>query len=492
MKAVFKHIFALVGYGLIFSLLGGLAAYIYSSTRFTAATWHQIELQEEFRESRLSTVPDFASYLRLEDRLFRELHEKVYREGAGPGSNFNRYRTGSRSDPSGYAVNWNKSFEMRVDNPRGGVLMLHGLTDSPYSLRVLAEKLHEQGFWVVGLRLPGHGTIPAELKKVRWQDWAAAVRIGVGHLQKKIGRGAPLYMVGYSNGAALAVEYSLQGLIDAELPMPAGLVLLSPALGLPPVAALARMQLALAALPGLGKLKWESVIMEYDPYKYNSFPVNAGVQIYLLTKRIQSMLENSKKNGTLLRLPNILVFQSIVDATVPPTAVIDNFLNRLPPARNRLVLFDVNRRALAEGMLVGNVDALRTRLLHASDLPFELELVSNMAATSDEVQELRKKEMEGAVAETPLSLSWPHGIYSLSHVALPFPPDDPIYGEAPMSQRSKTIRLGNLALRGERGVLAIGGQQLMRLRYNPFFSYMFDQMEIFFDKINNEANDAQN
>ncbi|MEJ2690813.1 MAG: alpha/beta hydrolase, partial [Deltaproteobacteria bacterium] len=146
MKAFFRHIFALVGYGLVFSLLGGLAAYIFSSTRFTAAPWHLIALQEEFKESRLSTVPDFASYLQLEDRLFRELHEKVYQGGTGPGYNFNRYRTGSLSDPSGYVVNWNRSFEMRVDNPRGGVLMLHGLTDSPYSMRALAEKLHRAGF----------------------------------------------------------------------------------------------------------------------------------------------------------------------------------------------------------------------------------------------------------------------------------------------------------------------------------------------------------
>lgn len=492
MKAFFKHIFALVGYGLIFSLLGGLAAYIYSSTRFTAAPWHQIELQEEFRESRLSAVPDFASYLQLEDRLFRELHEKVYREVAGSGSNFNRYRTGSKSDPSGYEVNWNKSFEMQVDHPRGGVLLLHGLTDSPYSIRALAEKLHGQRFWVVGLRLPGHGTIPSELTGIRWQDWAAAVRIGMDHLQKEIGPEPPLYIVGYSTGAALAVEYSLQGLTNGEMPMPTGLVLISPAIGLPPVAALAKMQLDLAALPGLSKLEWESVIMEYDPYKYNSFPVNAGVQIYLLTKRIQSMLESSKKNGTILRFPSVLVFLSIVDATILPTAVIDNFLSRLPSDKNRLVLFDVNRRALAEGMLVDNVDALRTRLLQAVDLPFELELVSNIDATSDVVHELRKKAMDGTIAETPLSLSWPLGIYSLSHVALPFPPDDPIYGEAPMSQKSKTIRLGNLALRGERGVLAIGGQQLMRLRYNPFFSYMSDQVKRFFDKTNDEANDAQN
>ena len=486
MKGFFKHVFSLIGYGLVFSLLGGLAAYIYLSTRFTAEPWHLVALHQEFSASRLSTVPDFTSYRQLEDRLFRELHEKVYQEKAGPGSNFNRYRTGSLSDPSGYEVNWNKSFEMPVENPRGGMLMLHGLTDSPYSMRALSEKLHDQGFWIVGLRLPGHGTIPAALTRITWQDWAAAVGIGARHLRKQIGREPPLYIVGYSTGAALAVEYALEGLADGQIPRPSGLVLLSAAIGVSPVAALAKMQLALAGLPGLGKLQWESVMMEYDPYKYNSFPVNAGEQIYLLTKRIQALMDSNIKNGKLLSFPRVLVFQSIVDATVLPEAMIDNFLNRLPSGKNSLVLFDVNMQALAEGMLVKNVEKLKTRL-QTGDLPFELNLVSNVDPTSNAVHVLRKKAMASSVEEIPLFLSWPQGIYSLSHVALPIPPDDPIYGEAKMSRKAKTIRLGNLALRGEKGVLAIDALQLMRLRYNPFFPYITDRLEGFLGRSNEAA-----
>jgi hypothetical protein len=59
-------------------------------------------------------------------------------------------------------------------------------------------------------------------------------------------------------------------------------------------------------------------------------------------------------------------------------------------------------------------------------------------------------------------------VYSLSHVALPFRPDDPIYGATP----SGGLPLGALELRGERGVFGLSMDQLMRLRYNPFFAYV--------------------
>ena len=89
--------------------------------------------------------------------------------------------------------------------------MLHGLTDSPYSLRRLGEILYQRGFYVLGLRLPGHGTIPAALTEVQWEDWQTATRIGAKHVRQRIGSDAPFFMGGYSNGGALTVKYALAG-----------------------------------------------------------------------------------------------------------------------------------------------------------------------------------------------------------------------------------------------------------------------------------------
>ena len=59
---------------------------------------------------------------------------------------------------------------------------------------------------------------------------------------------------------------------------------------------------------------------------------------------------------------------------------------------------------------------------------------------------------------------------SLSHIAPPFPPDDPLYGRHdPGKDR---IFLGEVSIRGERGLLQLSPGWLIRLRYNPFYDYL--------------------
>ena len=59
--------------------------------------------------------------------------------------------------------------------------MLHGLSDAPYSLESVGRVLHERGFHVVWLRLPGHGTIPGALRDADWEDWMAATALALRH-----------------------------------------------------------------------------------------------------------------------------------------------------------------------------------------------------------------------------------------------------------------------------------------------------------------------
>jgi hypothetical protein len=73
---------------------------------------------------------------------------------------------------------------------------------------------------------------------------------------------------------------------------------------------------------------------------------------------------------------------------------------------------------------------------------------------------------------TPLGLSYPRDIYSLSHVALPFPPEDPLYGSHPEGPEDYGIRLGTIAARGERGALIVSLDTLLRASSNPFFAYL--------------------
>ena len=67
-------------------------------------------------------------------------------------------------------------------------------------------------------------------------------------------------------------------------------------------------------------------------------------------------------------------------------------------------------------------------------------------------------------------------VYSLSHVALPFPPDDPVYGSGEAVGEPGVLNIGGVAPRGERGLLALPMDLLMRLRYNPFFPYLAERL----------------
>ncbi len=98
--------------------------------------------------------------------------------------------------------------------------------------------------------------------------------------------------------------------------------------------------------------------------------------------------------------------------------------------------------------------------------------VANKNPHSASVVARRKAPYTGETSAIEnLGLAWPRGVVSLSHVALPFPPDDPLYGQRPPKD-GDLVFLGDLAIKGEQGLLKIPGEWLLRLRYNPFYSYL--------------------
>jgi len=66
-------------------------------------------------------------------------------------------------------------------------------------------------------------------------------------------------------------------------------------------------------------------------------------------------------------------------------------------------------------------------------------------------------------------------VFSLSHVAVPIPPTDPVYGTAEATAKSG-LPLGSLTMRGERGALTISDSMFIRQRNNPFYPFMEDHM----------------
>lgn len=434
--------------------------------------WHTVALTEEFRADKAGEIHTFQDYLRLEDRVFAQLDSKVYGQtGTGPSTALMRYSKGSASDPQGREPNWNRSFELPAAEPIGGVLLLHGMSDSPYSLRALGEELNRRNYWVVGLRLPGHGTAPSGLLNVRWEDMAGAVQLAAEHLTQKAGK-QPIHIVGYSTGAPLALDFTLNALEGRTGAVPASLVMISPAIGIHAAAAAASWKRRLSMLPGLGNLAWLTIEPEFDPYKYNSFTTNAGDQVHRLTRSVSSRIASRARSRQAGALPPILVFKSNADSTVSNDAVVTRLLGIVDPHRHELVLFDVNRYAAKSMLLVSDRRALSQRVMGDNQLPFALTLVTNENADSAAVVARHQAPLSAVVSHTePLDMAWPTGVISLSHVALPIPPDDPLYGQRPPGNQD-VLFLGQMAIQGERGTLVLPAEWLLRLRHNPFYAYL--------------------
>lgn len=106
-----------------------------------------------------------------------------------------------------------------ADGGDAGVLILHGFTGNPSSVRPLAEELAAAGFAVELPRLPGHGTSWRRLQRTRWPDWVREARAGLAMLRA---RTRTQVVVGLSMGGAIALH-----LLQTEAQL-AGGVLINP------------------------------------------------------------------------------------------------------------------------------------------------------------------------------------------------------------------------------------------------------------------------
>ncbi|MBI3549148.1 MAG: alpha/beta fold hydrolase [Elusimicrobia bacterium] len=94
------------------------------------------------------------------------------------------------------------------------VLMIHGFSDSPYYMRALADVFYAEGYNVVGILLPGHGTKPEDLLNVDYREWKAETRKG---LEIARALGEEVSIAGFSTGGALAVNVIATAAADRSI-----------------------------------------------------------------------------------------------------------------------------------------------------------------------------------------------------------------------------------------------------------------------------------
>jgi carboxylesterase len=88
-----------------------------------------------------------------------------------------------------------------------GVLLQHGFTGCPASMRPFGEWLRDQGVTAVGPRLPGHGTTWEDLATTRWQDWVGETERALDELAKKCRN---VVLVGLSMGGAIVLHLAVK------------------------------------------------------------------------------------------------------------------------------------------------------------------------------------------------------------------------------------------------------------------------------------------
>ena len=161
MKRLLKWIFLLVGgaIGAVFAIL--LLRAFDARNQPPLKPWHE-PLKTEARAKDLPDSATLADYLRIEDAAFREMNEEVLpKTPEADRLPANRYWADSPINPERFAKNWNRTFELSPEGEvRGGALLIHGLTDAPYSVKADAEELQRLGYYALVLRMPGHGTVP--------------------------------------------------------------------------------------------------------------------------------------------------------------------------------------------------------------------------------------------------------------------------------------------------------------------------------------------
>ena len=203
---------------------------------------------------------------------------------------------------------------------RRGIVLIHGLSDSPYHMKYLAEYFRDRGFLVRVLLLPGHGTVPGDMTKVNSRDWHAVTDYGIGATRPLVDS---LYLGGYSTGGSLSLLYASKHPEEIS-----GLFLYPPCV---------KIKTRWAYLTGIaGKFfTWLRQNNDLDFARYESFAVNGANQVYRLTSEIEeTLVEKNKK----VAVPTF-VTMSWEDETVDSASTLDFFNQHLTSSSSRLLLF---------------------------------------------------------------------------------------------------------------------------------------------------------
>jgi len=171
-------------------------------------------------------------------------------------------------------------YQLIHENNNKVVLLIHGLTDTPYHFHDLSLKFYEMGFDVRTLLLPGHGTTPYELSKIHYKDWQRATQYIIENSKSDY---KEVLLGGFSTGGALIFDYLKNNPKDEKIK-----AALFWSLGSEAKSSSAKYTPYLNYLPFL---TWVDKAADIDFAKYESFPLNAAAQFYNLSESVTDLLD---------------------------------------------------------------------------------------------------------------------------------------------------------------------------------------------------------
>ncbi len=191
------------------------------------------------------------------------------------------------------------------ESPHGrvGVLLSHGFTGSPASMKPWAEHVAAQGYAVSVPRLPGHGTTWQEMNKTTWADWYGEVERAFVALANQVDT---VVVCGLSMGGALALR------LAADHPdRVAGLVLVNPAVDTErkDVKLLPVLKHVIPSMPGIANDIKKPGVAEHG---YKKTPLRAADSMFQAYKVLRADLGQV--------VCPILVFRSVEDHVVDPSS----------------------------------------------------------------------------------------------------------------------------------------------------------------------------
>lgn len=343
-------------------------------------------------------------------------------------------------------------YELRSEGAKQGILLVHGLTDSPFMFHDLSAEFNKMGITVRTLLIPGHATAPEGLLDVSEKEWREATNFAVNSMLRDFDS---VLLGGFSTGGALILDQVINAKRPKhEMEKLKGLILWAPALQ-------AKSTLAWAAkyVDAIPFIDYETKSADVDFAKYESFPYNAAAQVHKLMKRIFDTKIPSHN------IP-LMVIMSELDQTVDSSKTLD-FINR----------WAESRVGVSQHTKVTETPFVQDRLIYLGKRDKQASLPSkvNVKVLTCHQKHLCEK------------------VIDISHNAAPISPNNPYYGFDGVYKNCEHVRntkhFSSCKSESNKQLGEITKENLAsypdmaRLTFNPYFQETVSEIELFIDVV---------